>query len=198
MTGAARWRIGQPVAPAPREALQSGAESPRWFVFLVRPLAEPQARAWFEARGLEAWYPAEVVWRRGGRGVRRRIRGARRVAPGYLFVRFTGAPNWAALRACRHLRRVVGVAGRPVPISDAAMGQMAKVPERLAEARRAAAEARRVRPGDRARILDGPMSGWVVEVAEIHAGVARFLLPLLGQACAQVPVDRLDREGLAR
>lgn len=186
-------RIGDKVAAVPREALTQ-AGTPRWHVFVVEPMREAGVRAWFEWRGLEAWYPTETAWRRVARGPRAKVAYERRLVPGYVFVRFEGAPVWSAVRRCRWLRRVVGRDGRPAAVSDAGMAEMARVPQRLEAMRRAAQEARRIGPGDRARIRDGAMAGWVVEVSEVHAGIARFVVPLLGERRCDMEVGRLEKQ----
>jgi transcription antitermination factor NusG len=152
---------------------------------LTRPQCEGNAVAWLAANGVEAWYPTELRWKaRAGRRVQYR----RRIAPGYLFALFAGAPRWPVLfgedPGARWLRGVVGAGGRPLPISAEAMAEVEGLPQRLlasrAEMRARAAEAARVRAGDRVRVADGPLRDWVVEVAAVHAGVARLVVPLLG------------------
>ena len=192
------WRIGDAAPPAAITPLQLGAQEPVWFGFQTPPLAELRAQAWLARRGVEAWFPTETAWRRLARGPRRKVSYERPVVPRYVFARFTGAPQWPALRECRWLTRVIGTGGLPMPMSDAVMARMAEVPGRLRALRRKAEEARTVRPGDRVRIRDGAMAGWVVEVTDVHRGLARFVVPLLGAAGAAIPVDRLDKEGVDR
>lgn len=181
-----------------RRLLQRGESDPVWFAFETPPRAEPRARAWLEYHDVEAWYPTEQAWRRVPRGPRRRVPYERAVVPRYVFARFTGTPQWHALQQCRWLSRVIAIDGRPLPVSESAMSEMAKVPPRLSAMRRREEEARIVRPGDEVELLDGPMQGWVVEVAEVHQGLARFLVPLLGSAMAEVPLQRVAKLGVDR
>jgi len=71
--------------------------------------------------------------------------------------------------------------------------QMAQIPAVLAEKARQAEEAKRIRPGDRAVITDGPLAGCRVSVAAVHAGIARVILGILGTTEAQIEVARLDK-----
>jgi transcription antitermination factor NusG len=191
-------KLGDELPPAPQAVLQRGACEPVWFAFQTPPLAEVRAQAWLGARGVEAWYPTEVAWRRLARGPRRRVKYLRTVVPRYVFARFVGQPQWAALRECRWLSRVVGLEGRPLPISERTMAQMAAVPRRLEELRRREIEARTIRAGDRALVRSGPLAGWVVEVTEVHGGIARFVVPLLGAAAAGISVEHLHKtQGIA-
>lgn len=186
-------KVGDEVEPAPKRAMVKTGR-PRWHVFVVQPMSEDSVRAWFARRGIEAWFPTEQAWRRVPRARRKRVPYERRLVPGYVFARFDGEPVWSEVRKCRWLRRVVGCDGRPAPVSDDAMAEMARVPWRLEAMRKAAEEARRIVPGDRALIRDGAMAGWVVEVREVHAGIARLVVPILGNRVTQISVERLDKQ----
>jgi hypothetical protein len=70
---------------------------------------------------------------------------------------------------------------------------MGQVPQRLEAMRKAAAEARIIRPGDKARITTGAMAGWIVDVADIHAGVASFIGNMLGKTSINIPLEHLEK-----
>lgn len=164
----------------------------QWFGFVTAPQSEAKARAWLRRRGVVAWYPTERIWRvRSARRVK--VPRYRVVVPRYVFARFAGEPRWHLVRACPWLHRVIGFGDRPLPISDATMGRMAEVPRVLREIRRREEEARRVAPGDSARIVDGPLAGWVVDVSEVRAGVARFLAPGPAGLPGEISVARLEK-----
>lgn len=190
------YRIGDRLPAPHHRPLQVGSRLPVWFGFQTPPMSEVKAQAWLERRGIDAWYPTERVWRRVARGPKRKVEVIRPVVPRYVFARFTGEPQWAEVRQCRWLTRVIGTSGAPLAITEAVMLRMSEVPGRLRALRQREREARRVRSGDRVRIRDGAMSGWVVEVSAVDRGLARFVCPMLGGGDVVLPVERLDKLGI--
>lgn len=172
--------IGQEIPLEQGKPIQTGNTSPSWFVFQTPPQREVSAKAWLERRGVEAWYPSETRWRRIPRGKRQKAPYEARLVPRYIFARFTGYPAWDVVQSCRWLSRVVGVNGEPMPVTDDVMAQMEQVPERLEVIRQREIDKRTLRPGDKAKVASGPFEGWVVEVQQIHAGIASFIVPLFG------------------
>lgn len=185
-------RIGDTVPGGEEQALVLPGPV-QWFGFVTAPQSEAKARAWLRRRGVVAWYPVERIWRDFGGVRRRKVRCERIVVPRYVFARFAGEPRWHLVRECPWLHRVIGFGDRPRPISDATMGRMAEVPRVLREIRRREEEARRIAPGDSARIVDGPLAGWVVDVSEVRAGVARFLAPGSAALPGEISVARLEK-----
>ena len=188
----AAYYIGQEVPLEPKKPIQSGS-SAAWFIFQTPPQKEPSAKAWLEKRGVEAWYPSEERWRRIPRGKRKKAPYEARLVPRYVFARFTGYPEWDVVQTCRWLSRVVGVNGTPLPVTDAVMSQMEMVPERLEILRKREIERRTIHPGDKARIIGGAMDGWVVDVSSVHAGIAHFIVPLLGERETRMEVSRMSK-----
>ena len=175
----AGYFIGQEVPLEQGKPIQTG-DMVAWYVFQTPPQREESAKAWLERRGVEAWYPSETRWRRIPRGKRQKAPYEARLVPRYIFARFTGYPAWDVVQSCRWLSRVVGMNGEPMPVTDDVMAQMEKVPERLEVIRKREIEKRTLRPGDKAKVASGPFEGWVVEVQQIHAGIASFIVPLFG------------------
>lgn len=182
--------IGQEMPLETRRPIQAG-DAVAWYVFQTPPQKEVSAKAWFERRGVEAWYPSEQRWRKMPRSRRKKAPYEARLVPRYVFARFTGHPAWDVVQSCRWVSRVVGIDGVPLPVSDDVMAQMAMVPERLEAIRKREVEKRTIRAGDKARILGGVMDGWVVDVSEVHEGVARFIVPILGQRETRMEVTRM-------
>lgn len=185
-------RIGDTFQPSPRQTITGWPASPRWFALLTMPQGEAKAQAWLAVHNVESWYPTETAWRIIPRS-KRKQKYLKRIAPGYLFARFEAEPNWPAIRHSRHKLRVVSCNGSPAPISDATMAEMQTIPTRLAEIKQAQVIARTIRPGDKAIIRDGFMAGWAVDVSEIHAGIAQFIVPILGETVVKIPVARLAK-----
>lgn len=188
------YHIGQVVPLAPVPPIQLGATEPAWFIFLTPPLKEVAAQTWLAQRGVESWYPSEIRRRRLPKGRRPFVEYQARLVPRYIFARFTGQPQWHALKSCRWLSRVVGLGGCPMPVTDAEMAQMAQVPDRLGEIRRREQEQRIIRPGDKVRIEGGAMEGWIVDVSAVQRGLARLVLPValfgIVEATAEVSMLR--------
>lgn len=187
--------IGTTLPPPPSgRGIQVGEADPAWFVLVTRPQAEDRARDWLLAGGAsDAWFPVETYWRSIPRGKRRTVEAVRRVVPGYVFVRFSGFPQWDLIRGSRFVASVVGIGGTPMPIRDDDMARMEMVPQRLAVLREAQRQARVIRAGDRVRIRDGGLEGWIVDVSEVTGNLARLLVPILGHRLAGVPLDRLEK-----
>lgn len=171
---------------------------PQWYIFVTAPQGEVAAGAWLRRNGVpECWFPTEPKWRRVPRGKVRKVRYFAPVVPRYLFAVIDKEPNWDVLfaRARGKLVGVVSCNGTPIPIPERDMMAMRQVPARLAaitEKRRIAAM---IRPGDRVEIEDGPLAGWTVDVARIHAGIASIVIPMLGLDEVKVPADRLRKVG---
>lgn len=188
------YTIGQIVPLDYQERpLHHGHGTAAWYGFQTPPLKEASAKAWVEHRGLEAWYPSETRWRRIPRGKRKRAPYEARIVPRYIFVRFPAAPNWSEIRRCRWLSRVIGVGGNPLPITDLVLSEMEGVPANLEAIRKREAFRRIIRPGDRVRIKSGAMVDYVVEVSDVHAGIARFIIPLLGDKEMTIETTRLTK-----
>ncbi|WP_395543258.1 transcription termination/antitermination NusG family protein [Neotabrizicola sp. sgz301269] len=188
------YYIGQILPPViTRGAVGDLMPEPLWFAFTTPPQKERAALAWLERREIEAWYPTQTKYRTVPRAKVKRQKYEAVVVPRYIFARFTGYPQWDILRTCKHLSGVVSYEDHPAPISDTTLMQMAAVPQRLEEIRERETERRRIRPGDKAKVKDGPLEGWLVDVQTVHAGLASFIVPLLGERETHISVDRLSR-----
>lgn len=195
-------RVGDVLPPPPQSrSLQVGEIDPVWFAFTTPPLAEVKARAWLEKKGVAAWMPTEKAWRKLPKarpGFRHQIEYERMLVPRYVFGYFTGRPQWDLLKASRYLSGVVGHAGKPMAITDADLCKMENIPERLRAIRAQAERERTICAGDKVRILDGVMEGWLVDVQSVHNGIARFIVPILGETVSAIEVARLSKtQGLA-
>lgn len=80
-----------------------------------------------------------------------------------------------------------------MPVSDEIMSRMAQVPQQLEILKQREIERRTIHPGDKVRIGSGPLEGWIVDISEVHAGIARFVLPLLGSRAGSASVETLHK-----
>ncbi len=162
--------IGQTIQHTPvRDILGRQETAPTWHCLIVPPQREAAARAYFMARDIFAFYPSHNVTRhlRGKKLVTERP-----LITTHLYVQFRANVNWDVLKARRLITGVYCMAGVPVVIPSAAIRHlqgMTVEAERLKEAR---AEMLRVRPGDKARVLSGPLAGLIVDVCSIAGGDA--------------------------
>lgn len=190
------YTIGQIIPIERRRGIWHRPIDAAWYIFNTKPQQEIAASAWLVKNGaLDAWFPHEIGWRKIARGRPRKIEYLRRIAPGYVFALLGNEPHWDVLfrEARGKLTRVVSHNSVPMQIPESSIAQMQHVPRRIEEIREAARQARMIRPGDKAEITDGPLSGWVVDVTRIDAGIAHFVVPLLGERETAIPVARLER-----
>lgn len=184
------------VVPAPTgRGIWASDWEPSWFIFQVPPRGELPASAWLSRNGVgECWYPSETAFKRNRFKPGQRIPYERPVAPGYLFAVLPYEPHWDVLfdRSRKKLSKVVSHNGLPVAIPEYIIAKMAKLPQRLATIREAEAAKRRINPGDTVEISIAGID-WQVTVDRIHAGIAHFVVPLLGGREVQRPVDGLRK-----
>lgn len=195
-----KLQVGDVVDAPTGRGIWASEWEPSWFIFQVPPRGELPASAWLSRNGAsECWYPSETAFKRNRFKPSQRIPYERPVAPGYLFVVMPLRPHWDVLfdRSRKKLSKVVSHNGEPVAVPEATIAAMAKVPERLATIREAEAAKRRINPGDTVEISIGGVE-WQVTVDRIHAGIAHFVVPLLGGREVQRPVDGLRKaQGVA-
>lgn len=187
------YEIGQIIPLQYKRGIQGAImPEPLWYCFEVVPQADAKAKAWLDKQGVDAWYPVESAWK-PVRGQRRKVQYERRVIPGYVLGHFLGWPQWDILFDSRYIRGVVSTGGKPAPISEEAMLEMAQVPKALAEQRRAMLEARTLRVGDKATVKDGPLAGQCVEITTINGRAARFISDLFGGREIEANIEALEK-----
>ena len=156
---------------------------PVWYCLLVPPQKERATREHLRANGVYAFYPSrEKRWTVRGKTFRRELP----EVSGYVFAKFDKAPQWHILKERRRL--ITGVMGGsypyPIPVDVIRHLQGLTVEaQKLEEARR---ELMRIREGDRAKIVEGPFAGFVVDVREVSNGEAVVNLPLTGRVKASI------------
>ncbi len=169
-------------------------DTPAWYIFGVAPMKELPAEAWLIRNGaLDAWHPVEKRWKPCN-AKRAKVPYFAPFIAGYTFVRFDREPHWDVLfdRANGKLSYVISSNGIPMRIPETVIAQMAQVPERMRLAAEAEAEARKIKPGDKATFTRGNVE-WSVEVTSITNGMASFILPLMGGARGVAPIDKLEK-----
>lgn len=151
-----RWRITGPAL-----------DVPEWYALRVISGREGAATTKLCNEGVEVAYPVETT-ARFVRGIRREATKA--VIPGLIYAKFHASPQWHAMRERRIITGVVCRGPYPVILPPDIIRRVMGLPmeaERLAAAK---AEMMRVREGEKARILTGPMAGLIVDVRSIKDG----------------------------
>ena len=195
MTDYRKIAIGDVVQLPEARGIWGQPWEPAWFIFQVPPRGELPASAWLERNGAsEVWYPSEQAFKRNKYKPNDRIPYTRPIAPGYLFAVLPAEPHWDVLfaRSRKKLSRVVSHNGLPVAIPESVISDMAQVPQRLETIRAAEKAKHTINPGDKAAVSIAGVQ-WTVEVESIHAGIARFVLPLMGGRTVQASVDAMRK-----
>jgi transcription antitermination factor NusG len=178
------YQIGQTLPPASPVGIMTGPDGPPvWHCILTQPQGEAKARAYFRARDVYAFYPSETRTRhiRG-----QRLEAERPYIPGMIYVQFRRQPQWHIMKARRIIRGIFCTGNRPVSIHPDVIRHlqgMTVEAERLEAAR---AEMARIREGDMATIIAGPLAGICVEVGQITGGEAWLNLPIGGRIKADI------------
>lgn len=189
-------KIGDTVPASATRGIWHHDWEPAWFIFTTPPRGELPASAWLTRNGVaECWHPTETAFKRNRFKPGKRIPYERPVAPGYLFAVLPQRPHWDVLfaRSRGKLLKVVSHNGEPVAISEDIIARMHQVPQRLAAIREAEAAKRRINVGDKVSLQIAGVE-WQVTVDRIHAGIAHFIIPLLGGREVQAPVETLRKE----
>jgi transcription antitermination factor NusG len=163
----------------------------------VAPQKERATRDHLRRHDIVAFYPS--VERKTVQFGKERVT-ERPIVGGYVYAMFRQQPQWDVLK--RRERLITGVFcvnGKPVEIARDVIQHLRGLTvdaERLRMAREEMArqirEAKRPKPGDKARITEGPFSGFMVEVESVKGGAA-WITGLLGGRIA-IELENLERD----
>ena len=179
----AEYRVGDTFEHVAPRGLQSAQKLDRhvWLGLLTPPQQERLARERLKAEGIHAFYPDEHVRRKIG-GKLRTVK--KPMVSGYVFARFTHQPNWDVIRGRAYFSGVVSYLGLPYPFprNDIRnlMGLRITAEERrqaMRERQEAMEAARAPRVGEQARIVDGPLKGFCVDVTKVSGRLVAYVLP---------------------
>lgn len=162
----------------------------RWHVLMVEFGRESLVVAEMLARGHDAYAPMETVWadqrhRVRARSILPRARVRRPLFPGYIFGTMEEGQSFASVEALREVHRFVRFNGQPAAVPSCVveglctaetLGAFDKAPER---GRRRSL----YQPGQTARFVEGPWTGFVATVTRTSArDRVRLLLAMLGRS----------------
>lgn len=167
------YQLGQ-VLPwgRPRDIVAGPEIRPTWFGMTVPPQKERAVREFLRRKGIYAFYPSEER--------KRFIRGKKHITEvpfvsGCVYAQFTQSPQWDVLKFKRRL--ITGVyarQGQPITIPRDIIRHMQGLTVEAEKLRKARLEMLRVRPGDKAKIVSGPLEGFLVDVDSVANGQAWF------------------------
>jgi transcription antitermination factor NusG len=162
--------------------VQETTNAGKWYAVQTRPNSEFVARGSLESvEGVESYLPTLHV-----KPVNPRSRRERAFFPGYLFVRANlSEVGLSALQWRPGVARLIGLDGEPTPIPDPVIAEIQDRVE-AAQAKDPLGLGRNVylSPGDKVRILSGPLQGYE----------GMFDVRLGGQTRARILVDFMGRE----
>lgn len=142
-----------------------------------------------KAKGVYAFYPSrEKRYKAQGRTIRRELP----EISGYVFAQFRFEPRWHVLKERR--RQILGVltrGGVPIVFHRDIMRHLQGLTVEARKLEEAKREMNRIREGDKAQIIDGPLAGFMVDVEELD-GVEAVVNQLLGKR-GRVNVSSLRR-----
>lgn len=188
-------RIGDAVDLGASRGIWAADWEPAWFIFTVPPRGELPASAWLARNGVaETWWPTETVLARHRFRPGETIPREKPICPGYLFTVLTQAPRWHVLfeKSRGKLLKVVSHNGTPLPIPESEMAKMKHLPKRLEAIRAEEMQKRTIHARDKVEVSVGGVQ-WQVTVDRIDAGIAHFVIPLLGGREVKAPVETLRK-----
>jgi len=162
-----------------------------WYALRTAPQREFAVEEILKRRGMRAFTPTEVKWKRVGR--QRKVPHNYPMLPRYVFA--SGADPWDVIRAYRErglVQGVVGFDGRPAMISEDAIQRLARmsggsVPTRSSRVHKAFVA------GDKVEIMRGPLQHWIVPIDSINGCAARIIIPMLGtERPVEIPLEDLE------
>jgi transcriptional antiterminator RfaH len=167
------------------------AQNKRWYLAQCKPNATHIAIRNLDNQGFASFLPLREGTKRKGRGFQHQIRP---LFPGYLFVQLDADEGpWRKINSTRGIARLVRLGAEPSAVPDAIIaGLMARCNE-LGIIQ----DAGTLAVGDRARVTQGPFSGFVSTIADVEADARIYiLLDIMGQstsvsidAAALTPLD---------
>lgn len=166
------YKIGQivPYIP-PRGIAGKPLPSAVWHALTVPGGREAAARDMLGCLGVHAEFPVrERKYQQRGKSIVRKLPIITRV----IYAQFKAEPQWDILKQRKLITGVYGIGERPLVIPYNVVRSVMGLPtveEELEQARR---ELLMAREGEQATILDGPLSGFVVDVEKVAGGMAWF------------------------
>lgn len=166
------YQVGQ-ILPLDRTRGMTGEKLPKpvWHALTVPPGREAQAALMLQENDIHASYPTrESRSRQWGKIVTRTLP----VITQVIYAQFREAPNWDVIRRRRLITGVYSVGNQPIAIPYPVIRQIQGLDVALEALERAKEDMLRIRAGDSAEIMEGPLAGFTVDVTRVAGGRAWF------------------------
>lgn len=144
---------------------------PRWYALTVPSTKERAVTEYLKQKGVHSTYPErEKSWVIRGKRYRRKYP----VISGIVYAKFRHNPQWDILKARRLITGVFSYDGTPIELPGDIVRAVMGLPTRAEELQAAQDELKRIREGDRAEIISGPLDGLLVDVRKVEHGRVWF------------------------
>ncbi len=182
--------IGQIVPyTAPRRIVSGPETPPIWHCLIVPPQKERAAREFLRKRDIFSFFPSEEITRVVA-GKKRTIE--KPMITQHVYAQFRQQPQWDVMkRVHRLITGVYCIGGKPVAIPRDVIRHLQGMTVEAERLRAAQAELMRIREGDTAEIVEGPLAGFSVSVVGTSNGEAWW--EMVSGAKGKMPVSRLRR-----
>ncbi len=139
---------------------------PQWFALRVMGGKEAKATARLVRADIEVAYPTEttITYRHG-----KKSKVTKAMVPGLIYAKFRHAPLWHNIKERGIVTGVVCRDNIPIILPPGIIRNILHMPQEADRLTAAKLELVRIREGDRARILSGPLAGFVVDVRSIRS-----------------------------
>lgn len=151
---------------------------PRWHCLITYPQRETQAERWLDLRGVYSFFPVKVTYK-AVMGQRRKI--VSRYLPGYVFAQFPGEMIAHRVLGTPFIRDAIRLSdGRPGILNPDDLRALHRMRDVDEHQKSEAADAKRIKAGQKVRLISGVMAGQEVEVLSVSCGRAKFRIGMFG------------------
>ena len=148
-----------------------------FYCYATRPQKELTAAEILSRVGFTALVPLEIKTRRKSRRYKQVIEFAVPLMRGYVFIEITDGQWWTPFRYDA-VRSIVGVAGKPIVISDKAIDYLAS----LSGTRSDIDIQPQFQPGQKVEVSSGPLEGMTAKIKKVKGKKATAIINML---CAE-------------
>lgn len=172
-----------------RTIIGAPLETPKWHALLVPGSKERAVSEALKQKGVHCLYPErEKSWVIRGKRHQRKFP----IVSGIVYAKFRHRPQWDVLKNRRFVIGVISHNGVPIALDGEIIRGIMGLPTREEELRAALAEVNRIREGDRAEIISGPLDGFLVNIRSVEG--ARVWFETLTGIKGDMDVSKLSRK----
>ena len=153
------------------------AQNKRWYLAQCKPNATHIAVRNLENQDFVSFLPLQEVAKRKGKGFQHQIRP---LFPGYLFVQLDATKGpWCKINSTRGIARLVRLGAEPSVVPDAIIANLMARCDEMSIIQ----DDRALVLGNRAKVTQGPFSGFIATIANVEANDRIYiLLDIMGQS----------------